>query len=111
MMGHRGVRLGITYPEVSEMQIRAIFEAAAELIQAGKDARPEIMVPVTCDVRELEVTKVIFDRVHADVKARLGVDVKCLYGTMIEIPRAACWPTAWRRWRSSSPSAPTTSRR
>ena len=89
MMGHRGVRLGITYPEVTEMQVRAIFEAAAELIQAGKDARPEIMVPVTCDVRELEVTKVIVDRVHAEVKARLGVDVKYLYGTMIEIPRAA----------------------
>jgi pyruvate,orthophosphate dikinase len=88
MMGHRGVRLGVTYPEVSEMQIRAILESAAELINEGKDARPEIMVPVTCDVRELEVTKVIFDRVHADVKARLGVDVKCLYGTMIEIPRA-----------------------
>ena len=89
MMGHRGVRLGVTYPEVTEMQVRAIFEAAAELIQAGKDARPEIMVPVTCDVREMEVTKVIVDRVHADVKARLGVEVKYLYGTMIEIPRAA----------------------
>ncbi len=89
MMGHRGVRLGVTYPEVTEMQVRAIFEAAAELIQAGKDARPEIMVPVTCDVRELEVTKVIVDRVHAEVKAATGVEVKYLYGTMIEIPRAA----------------------
>ena len=89
MMGHRGVRLGVTFPEVTEMQVRAIFEAAAELIQAGKDARPEIMVPVTCDVRELEVTKVIVDRVHAEVKAATGVEVKYLYGTMIEIPRAA----------------------
>jgi len=88
MMGHRGVRLGVTYPEVTEMQVRAIFEAAAELIQAGKDARPEIMVPVTCDVAELDVTKVIVDRVHAEVKAKLGVEVKYLYGTMIEIPRA-----------------------
>ena len=88
MMGHRGIRLGVTYPEVTEMQVRAIFEAAAELIHAGKDARPEIMVPVTCDVRELDVTKVIVDRVHEEVKARLGVDVKYLYGTMIEIPRA-----------------------
>ena len=50
MMGHRGVRLGITYPEVTEMQIRAILESAAELIKAGKKAKPEIMVPVTCDV-------------------------------------------------------------
>ena len=88
MMGHRGVRLGVTYPEVTEMQVRAIFEAAAELIKAGKDAKPEIMVPVTCDVRELDVTKVIVDRVHAEVKAATGVDVKYLYGTMIEIPRA-----------------------
>ena len=50
MMGHRGVRLGITYPEVTEMQIRAIFEAAAELKKAGKSPKPELMVPVTCDV-------------------------------------------------------------
>src|SRR5262249_7303117 len=64
MMGHRGVRLGVTYPEVSEMQIRAILEAAAELIQAGKKAIPEIMVPVTCDVSELKQQKKIFDRVR-----------------------------------------------
>jgi pyruvate, orthophosphate dikinase len=88
MMGHRGVRLGVTYPEVTEMQVRAIFESAAELIQAGQDARPEIMVPVTCDVAELDATKVIVDRVHEEVKQKLGVDVKFLYGTMIEIPRA-----------------------
>ena len=88
MMGHRGIRLGITYPEVTEMQIKAIFEAAAELIKEGKDAKPEIMVPVTCDVKEIDVTKVLVDRVHAEVKAATGVDVKYLYGTMIEIPRA-----------------------
>jgi pyruvate,orthophosphate dikinase len=88
MMGHRGVRLGVTYPEVTEMQVRAIFESAAELIQAGKNAKPEIMVPVTCDVKELDVTKVIVDRVHEEVKGQTGIDVKYLYGTMIEIPRA-----------------------
>ena len=88
MMGHRGVRLGVTYPEVTEMQVRAIFESAAELIQEGKDAKPEIMVPVTCDVKELDDTKVIVDRVHAEVKEKTGVDVHYLYGTMIEIPRA-----------------------
>ena len=88
MMGHRGIRLGITYPEVTEMQIKAIFEAAAELIKEGKDAKPEIMVPVTCDVKEIDVTKVIVDRVHAQVKQATGVDVTYLYGTMIEIPRA-----------------------
>ena len=72
MMGHRGVRLGITYPEVSEMQIRAIFECAAELIKAGKKCMPEIMVPVTCDVSELDVTKKIVDRVHAEVLQQFG---------------------------------------
>jgi pyruvate, orthophosphate dikinase len=88
MMGHRGVRLGITYPEVTEMQVRAIFESAAELIKDGTDARPEIMVPVTCDVKELDDTRAIVDRVHAEVKEQTGVDVQYLYGTMIEIPRA-----------------------
>ena len=88
MMGHRGVRLGITYPEVTEMQVKAIFEAAAELKKAGKSPKPELMVPVTCDVRELDVTKVIFDRVKKEVETATGVEVPCLYGTMIEIPRA-----------------------
>ena len=93
MMGHRGIRLGITYPEVSEMQIRAIFECAAELTKAGKRCTPEIMVPVTCDVSELEFTRKIVDRVHTEVLNRFnlaglaGLEYK--YGTMIEIPRAA----------------------
>ncbi len=88
MMGHRGVRLGITYPEITEMQVRAILEAAAELKKAGKNPRPELMVPVTCDVAELDVTKVIFDRVKAQVEQAFGVALECPYGTMIEIPRA-----------------------
>jgi len=88
MMGHRGVRLGITYPAISEMQFRALFEAAAELVAEGKNPIPEIMVPVTCDVNELNVSKVIFDRVKAEVEAKFGKEIKCLYGTMIEIPRA-----------------------
>jgi len=89
MMGHRGVRLGVTYPEVSEMQIRAIFEAAAELKKEGHDPHAEIMVPVTCDVSELEFTKVIADRVYAEVCAKLEVkEIDYKYGTMIEIPRA-----------------------
>ena len=89
MMGHRGVRLGITYPEVTEMQIRAIFEAAAELKKAGKSPKPELMVPVTCDVAELDVTKMIFDRVQKEVEEKSGLKLPCPYGTMIEIPRAA----------------------
>ena len=89
MMGHRGVRLGITYPEVTEMQVRAIFESAAELLKAGKKPHPEIMVPVTCDVAELNITKQIVDRVHMEVETQSGVKLPYLYGTMIEIPRAA----------------------
>jgi pyruvate,orthophosphate dikinase len=90
MMGHRGVRLGITYPEVSEMQIRAIFESTAELLTAGKKCVPEIMVPVTCDVSEIDVTKKVVDRVYAEVLDKFGIaEIEYKYGTMIEIPRAA----------------------
>ncbi|MBD3239134.1 MAG: pyruvate, phosphate dikinase [Chitinivibrionales bacterium] len=90
MMGHRGVRLGVTYPEVTEMQIRALLEAAAELNKAGKKPLPEIMIPVTCDVNELKHQKEIFERVYVEVCAKYGIrKIKVLVGTMIEIPRAA----------------------
>jgi pyruvate,orthophosphate dikinase len=89
MMGHRGVRLGITYPEVTEMQIRAMFEATAELLKEGKNPIPELMVPVTCDVSELDVTKKIYDRVYNEVCSKFGLSkIDQKYGTMIEIPRA-----------------------
>jgi pyruvate, orthophosphate dikinase len=89
MMGHRGVRLGITYPEVSEMQIRAIFEAAAELIKDKVKAMPEIMIPVTCEVNELRAQKKIIDRVYKEVLAKFNLKkIEHLVGTMIEIPRA-----------------------
>lgn len=89
MMGHRGVRLGVTYPEISEMQFRAIFTATAELIKEGHKPQPEIMIPVTVSVKELDFHKDICDRIHAAVEAETGVSIKYLYGTMIEIPRAA----------------------
>jgi len=89
MMGHRGVRLGITYPEVSEMQIRAIFEAAAELIKEKVKAMPEIMIPVTCDVNELKEQKKILERVYKEVLSKFKLKkIDHLVGTMIEIPRA-----------------------
>ncbi len=89
MMGHRGVRLGVTYPEVTEMQIRAMFEATAELLKEGKNPMPELMVPVTCDVSELDITRKVFDRVYAEVCGKFGVEkLPFKYGTMIEIPRA-----------------------
>ena len=89
MMGHRGVRLGVTYPEVSEAQFRAIFNATADLIEEGYNPKPEIMIPVTVSVKELDFQKAICDRVHAAVEKERGVKITFLYGTMIEIPRAA----------------------
>ena len=90
MMGHRGVRLGITFPEISEMQFRAILESAAELHQEGKACFPEIMVPVTCAKEELDDQLEVAKKVHAEVCSKYGVEeVDHLYGTMIEIPRAA----------------------
>ena len=90
MLGHRGVRLGITYPEISEMQFRAILEAAGELILSGKQAMPEIMIPVTCSVTELMHQRRIFDRVYKEVCEKLGLKkIPFMFGTMIEIPRAA----------------------
>lgn len=89
MMGHRGVRLGVTYPEVSRMQFRAIFTATAELLKEGKKPQPEIMIPVTVSVKELDFQKAICDEVHSAVEKEMGVTINYLYGTMIEIPRAA----------------------
>jgi len=90
MLGHRGVRLGITYPEITEMQVRAILEATADLIKEGKKALPEIMIPVTCAKSELDNQKAIVDKVYAKVLAKSGLKkIPYMYGTMIEIPRAA----------------------
>ncbi|PIS30752.1 MAG: pyruvate, phosphate dikinase [Candidatus Marinimicrobia bacterium CG08_land_8_20_14_0_20_45_22] len=89
MMGHRGVRLGVTYPEVSKMQIRAIFESAAELTKEGKKPYPEIMVPVVGLTKELENQKTIVDEVYQETLKKYGLKkIKYMYGTMIEIPRA-----------------------
>ena len=90
MMGHRGVRLGVTYPEVTEMQVRAIFEASAELLKAGKKPFPEIMIPVVGTVAELEHQFKIVDNVYREVLAKFKMKkIPHLVGTMIEIPRAA----------------------
>jgi pyruvate,orthophosphate dikinase len=91
MMGHRGVRLGISYPEMTETQTQAILEAAAELIQAGKNAKPEIMIPVTSTSAEIVDQKKIIDRVYEKVLAKFNLSkskLVLIVGTMIEIPRA-----------------------
>jgi pyruvate,orthophosphate dikinase len=90
MMGHRGVRLGVTYPEISAMQIRAIFEAAAELAKAGKKPYPEIMIPVVCDVKELANQLASARDIYKEVLKKYGLKkLRHKLGTMIEIPRAA----------------------
>ena len=90
MLGHRGVRLGISYPEITEMQVRAILEATGELMKKGKKVFPEIMIPVTCSVNELVHQQKIVDKVYREVCEKLRIrKIAYHYGTMIEIPRAA----------------------
>ena len=90
MMGHRGVRLHVTYPLIAETQYRAIFEATCELKREGFNPMPEIMIPVTISARELSFQKAICDRILAEVEAHFGgMQVEYHFGTMIEIPRAA----------------------
>ena len=89
MLGHRGVRLGISYPEITEMQTRAIIEAAVQLAREGLEVVPEIMIPLVSDVRELRDQKTVVDRVAKMVMAEQGVTVDYLVGSMIEVPRGA----------------------
>jgi pyruvate,orthophosphate dikinase len=88
MLGHRGVRLGLTYPEIYEMQIRAILEAAADCIKEGIDARPEIMVPQVCAAEELRRVKAMVDTLRSEIEASHGVRIPCKFGTMVEVVRA-----------------------
>ncbi|MGE5360164.1 MAG: pyruvate, phosphate dikinase [Bacteroidales bacterium] len=89
MLGHRGVRLGITYPEITEMQARAIFEATCQLKKEGLEAMPEVMIPLVGLVKELKDQKEIVVRVAEEVMKAQGIRFKYLVGTMIEVPRGA----------------------
>ena len=89
MLGHRGVRLGISYPEITEMQTRAIIEAAVQLAREGLKVVPEIMIPLVSDVRELRDQRAVVDKVAKTVMTEQGVTVNYLVGTMIEVPRGA----------------------
>ena len=89
MMGLRGVRLGIIYPEITEMQFRALFSATCELLKEGFDPHLEIMVPLTINAAELKHQKALADRVKVEVEEKYGVKFSYKFGTMIEIPRAA----------------------
>jgi pyruvate,orthophosphate dikinase len=88
MLGHRGCRLGISYPEITEMQAQAIFEAACELRRDGQNPFPEIMIPLVGSRQELHEQRVIVDRVAAETMKAFGINVRYLIGTMIELPRA-----------------------
>ena len=89
MLGHRGCRLAITYPEICAMQARAIFEAAAEVAKKSAAPIPEVMVPLAGTQKEVQICKDIIDRVAAEVMAETGQEISYLVGTMVELPRAA----------------------
>jgi len=89
MLGHRGCRLGIVYPEITEMQARAIFEAAVKVKREGVVVKPEIMIPLVANVNELKLQADVVRRVASEVFEREGESVEYLVGTMIELPRAA----------------------
>ncbi len=89
MLGHRGCRLGITYPEITEMQGRAIFEAAVRAKRRGIDVHVEIMIPLVATVKEFENQRAILEEIHRSVVRAMGEDLNYQIGTMIELPRAA----------------------
>jgi pyruvate,orthophosphate dikinase len=89
MLGLRGVRLGLVIPGLPDMQVRAIAHAAAQLKQAGKDPRPEVMIPLTATVQEMEISREQCEKVLKEVEEETGAGVHTLIGTMIEVPRAA----------------------
>jgi len=89
MLGHRGCRLGIIYPEITEMQARAIFKAACQVIKEGKKVYPEIMIPLVGHVNELKLQKEIVDKAAVEVMEEMNCKIEYLVGTMIELPRAA----------------------
>jgi pyruvate, orthophosphate dikinase len=89
MLGHRGCRLAVTYPEIAEMQTQAIIEAAIQVNREGMSVIPEIMIPLICDIKELKFVKAIIVRIADQIIKNAGVQLEYKVGTMIEIPRAA----------------------
>ncbi len=89
MMGLRGCRLGLMFPEINEMQVRAIFEAACDLKKEGLTVKPEIMIPLISHVNELRIDRALLEEVAKEVMQEKGVEIEYMFGTMIEIPRAA----------------------
>jgi pyruvate, orthophosphate dikinase len=98
MLGHRGVRLATSYPEITEMQARAIFEAARNVAREGVRPRPEVMIPLVSATEELRRQRLIIEEVAADVLDGTGLDIPVVIGTMIELPRAALTADRVARW-------------
>jgi len=88
MMGHRGVRLGITYPEIYEMQIKAVFEATVDLVKKKIDVKPQIMIPQVSSIEELNYIKSIYDDVKSEMEKKYKIKFKINFGTMLEVVRA-----------------------
>ena len=88
MMGHRGVRLGITYPEIYEMQIKAVFEATVDLVKKKVDVKPQIMIPQVSSIEELNYIKSIYDDVKSEMEKKYKIKFKINFGTMLEVVRA-----------------------
>ena len=110
MMGHRGCRLAVTYPEIAEMQTKAVISAAINVSREHPEYNivPEIMIPLVGEARELKFVKDVVVKVADELIAESGLDMKYHIGTMIEIPRAAVTADEIAKEPSSSPSAPTT---
>lgn len=108
MLGHRGVRLGMSYPEIYQMQIRSILEAAALCAKQRTPILPEIMVPQVITVQELIKVKSYVDQIQQEVERQYGIKLAFKFGTMIETVRACTAPVSWQKWRSFSRLAPTT---
>ena len=89
MLGHRGCRLGLSFPDIYRMQVEAIITAGAQLVSEGLEVHPEIMIPLTVDVEEMRRLRADLTRVATEVQERMGADVPYKFGTMIETPRAA----------------------
>ena len=89
MLGHRGCRLAVSYPEIAEMQTRAVIEAAINVSREGLNVIPEIMIPLVGDVKELKYVKDVVVKIADEIIKESGAELKYLVGTMIEVPRAA----------------------
>jgi len=111
MLGFRGCRLGIVYSEISEMQARAVFEAAAEVQKSGIKVKPEVMIPLVGFKKELDLQTELVHRVAKEVQAEQKVKLNCLVGAMIEVPRGALTADEIAQTTKFSASAPTTSPR